>query len=111
MPVTASYSRSEALASSLRKLARGRYHIQDLDRLVKAFSDGKPYAHSVEPNLECGNKRIHKIKLIRPFPEVFADIAGDAVNNLRRPLDHACYAVAVASGKVRPPARLLALRR
>jgi hypothetical protein len=81
--------------SSRRKIARAKHHIADLKERVKRFGDEHPYEEFRRKDME---RMVIVIgaRLAKPFPEVFDDIASDAVQNLRAALDHACYAMAVA---------------
>jgi hypothetical protein len=85
--------------SSRRQIVRAEEHILDLAAKIKAFLETKPYARIVEPDSD-GINQLHKVKLTKLVPLSFADIAADAVNNLRTALDHAGYTTALASGKV-----------
>jgi hypothetical protein len=93
---------SDPFTSARRKIARAKRHILDLEREITAFIGENPYIQVVEDDPQRPGYRFHKIKLTKTLPESFADLIGDAVNNLRAALDHACYAVAAASGKIVP---------
>lgn len=88
--------------SSYRGILRAQHHIDDLNSNLVTFFKTKPYARVIDPHGD-GLHQTHKLKLIRPMPEVFADIAADAVYNLRAALDRAAYAVTILEGKVRRP--------
>jgi hypothetical protein len=88
--------------SSRRKIARAKEHLVDLKAKIDGFAGENPYIQVIEEDPERPGYQLHKIKLIKAMPEAFADSVGDAVNNLRSALDHACYAVAVASGNTAP---------
>jgi hypothetical protein len=57
-----------------------------------------PYEESAEPDAQCPQNTVHKIRLTRPIPDRLDVIAADAVNNLRAALDQAIYAIAAAAG-------------
>jgi hypothetical protein len=88
--------------SSRSKLAWAKKHIADLEREINAFAAEQPYARIHEPHPERTDCVVVKIKLTKQLPVNFALIASDAAVNLRSVLDHACYAVAVASGNIAP---------
>src|SRR5438876_12182372 len=92
---------TDPFESSRRKLARAKHHLADLDQMEKSFIDGNPYATITEPDPKRHHHMVCKLKVIKPLPESFAEVVGDAVNNLRAALDHSCYALAVAGGKLK----------
>lgn len=83
--------------SAYSKLAWGREHIKKLKLEIGAFLETPPLECFTEPDPENPDHTIQKIRLARAIPERFSLIAGDAVDNIRAALDHAVYAVAVAS--------------
>ena len=88
--------------SSRRKIARAKEHLANLEGKVKEFVLSDPYARVVEPHPDKPEYFIHKIKLTKPLPSSFADIAGEMAQALRNALDNAGYAVAIASGCINP---------
>lgn len=86
--------------SAKLRLSRAKEHIIDLDKRIKAFFDTKPYVPTLETDPD-GFQELHKVKFTKPFPDDFAIVAADAVDNLRSALDHAWYAIAVASGAIK----------
>lgn len=88
---------ADPFESSRRKIAWAKKHIEDLTREVNAFLKEDPYEVFTEPHPSKAEHVVYKVRL-RPLPSALAEITGDAVNNLRSALDHAMYAVAVASG-------------
>jgi hypothetical protein len=87
---------SDAFASSKSKLAWAKENLlPDLDKRIREFHNLDPYAQVVEPDTQPGWE-VHKIKLVRPFPEAFGNLVGDLVGNLREALDTAGYAIALA---------------
>jgi hypothetical protein len=95
---------SDPFASSRSRLAWAKETlIPDLNKRLWEFNNLNPYAKVIEPDPQKPDWEIHKIKLVQPFPEAFANIASDVVVNLRSALDNAGYAIAVATGK--PDAR------
>lgn len=87
-------------ASSYSKLAWAKENLlPDLDRRIRQFHDLNPYVQVVEPDPQTPGWQIHKIKLVRPFPEEFGNLTSDIVVNLRSALDIAGNAIAIAVGK------------
>ena len=66
------------------------------------FIQENPYEYVVEPHPEKPDHEVYKLKLTKAIPDSIGDITGDMAQNLRQSLDHAAYAVAVASGKTDP---------
>ncbi len=88
----------DSFASSRSKLAWAKENLlPDLDRKIREFHDLDPYEKVIEPDVRPGWE-VHKIKLVKPFPEAFANLTSDIVVNLRSALDNAGYAIAVAIG-------------
>jgi hypothetical protein len=89
--------------SSHRKIARAKEHITEFDSRWQSFCDQPNlYEPFIDKDPERPGKDIWKLRLNHPFPTTLDEIIGDAVNNLRSALDHACYAAAVASGNSTP---------
>ena len=93
---------NDFLQSGRRKIARANAHIGDLKTRESGFFADKPYRFVTEPDPECPENIVHKLKFIKGIDSVFEDIVADAAFNLRAALDHACYAIAIAYGKVEP---------
>ena len=72
-------------------LDRTRHHIDDLETLIKAFFEGKPFARFIERDSNACEE-VHKVRLTGQLPAKAATIAKDAFSNLRDALDHAVYA-------------------
>ena len=88
---------SDPFASSRSKLAWAKESLlPDLDKRIREFLNLDPYAQIVEEDVNPGWE-VHKIKLVKPFPEAFGNLVGDVVGNLREVLDTAGYAIAVAA--------------
>jgi hypothetical protein len=83
--------------SAKRKLVRAKQHIYDFESLLRTFKDERPYKIISEPDPNCTEKVIHKLRLTKPIPESLDLISSDVVNNLRAVLDQVLYAVAIAS--------------
>jgi hypothetical protein len=94
-------SQDDPFYSAKRRLSRGKKHARDLESASAAFINSQPYVRVIEPEAN-GITKLHKVKLIKPFPEELADIATDAFYNLRSVLDQIAYAAAVASGNPSP---------
>ncbi len=90
------------LDSSRHKLARAKKHVEDFKTVFGGFIDRHPYEAIAEPDAKHPENVVHKIRLTESIPDCLDVIAADAVNNMRSALDHACYAIARASGKVDP---------
>lgn len=89
--------------SSRRKIARAKKHVAEFEAEVGRFLlQDNLYEAFVDNDPQRPGKDIWKLRLTQPFPEVLDEIVGDAVNNLRAALDHACHAAAVASGLTKP---------
>lgn len=88
--------------SAYAKLAWGRKRIAELQRETDDFLRDSPCESIAEPHPDKSGYRVQKIRLIRPLPDKFSLIAGDAVDNLRAALDHATFAVASAAGNQAP---------
>jgi hypothetical protein len=88
--------------SARRKITRAGDYVTELERQYQAFVELPPYEQFSEPHPQFPERTIHKVRLARPLPEQFSDIAGDAVGYLREALDHAMFAVAIAAGCQHP---------
>ncbi len=89
---------NDPLRDAKSGIKNAKRHIAELEKRVKIFFDGHPYASVIETNAD-GTEDFHKVKLTQPLPDDLADIAFDIVSNLRASLDRAGYAVAVAAGR------------
>lgn len=69
--------------SAKRKLVRAKQHIYNFESCFRTFLDGKPYEQITEPDIDCPENIVHKLRLIKPVPETLDLIASDIVNNLR----------------------------
>jgi hypothetical protein len=86
------------LDSARIKIERAKYHIGDLDRRVRVFSDSDPCEIYSEQDPQTGDC-VYKVKSLRPIPPEIACIIGDAIHNLRSALDHlACGLVKANDG-------------
>jgi hypothetical protein len=84
--------------SSKRKLVRAKQHIYDFESCFRTFKDEYPCIKISEPDVNCPENIVHKLRLTKPVPESLDLIAADVVNNLRTVLDQAIYGVSIASG-------------
>lgn len=91
--------------SSRRRLARAEEHISDLEGKVNAFVAEKPWASVVESDAD-GFLHVHKFKSTKGLPEGLANIAADAIENLRSALDNAGYTIALAAGIYKAAGRM-----
>jgi len=87
--------------SGRQKIARAKRHAVELDAFEQEFLRNECSGVVVEVDPATGDK-IQKLKFTGPIPLEASSIVSDAANNLRDALDHACNAVAVASGKSDP---------
>lgn len=84
---------ADRFASVWAKLGRANYHIDDLERQVRAYLDSDPYTLVVEYKPETA-QTVVKISKLDPIPDEIVLILGDAVHNLRAVLDHFAWAAA-----------------
>jgi hypothetical protein len=82
-------------------LERAKHHMRDLDQVVQAFTDERPWSYVVDTESQAPNS-VYKIKFRKLPPAEAACIIFDAVNNLRATLDQIGYSAATASGKITP---------
>jgi len=88
---------SDAFAKPKSKLAWAKENLPpDLHQRIEGWLSLDPYAQVIEPDPQKPGWEIHKIKLVKPFPEAFGNLVGDVVGNLREVLDTAGYAIALA---------------
>jgi hypothetical protein len=92
---------NDIFASSKICLSRAKEHIIELEKRIKTFFDAKPYTSVIETDPD-GIQEIHKVKFTRHLPDNLSAVTADTVNNLLSALDQSWYAVAVASGAVKP---------
>ena len=88
--------------SSWRKVARAKKHIADLEGEVSTFVDSDPYLILEEHDPNVPGQKTCKLKPAKILPVSIADIAADAIHNLRDSLDAAGYSIAVTVGVIRP---------
>jgi hypothetical protein len=86
--------------SAKRRVSNAKRHIRKLDAECGAFFQSNPYTRIVDIDID-GTTQLHKVKLVREFPDEIGDIAADIVDNLRSALDQTGYAAAIASGSQR----------
>lgn len=93
---------TDIFASSKLRFSRAKEHIFIFEERERAFLKAKEWSDIIERDLNGANY-LHKIRFTKPFPgDDFALIATEAIEHLRAALDHAAYAVAVASGIANP---------
>ena len=82
-------------SSAQRKLARGIEHVQTLQGEAAEFLDEDAYVFSVERERRSAQKIAHRCFAteIKPTPDHWPLLAGEAIQNLRSSLDHAVYAL------------------
>ena len=87
--------------SAKRRLARAKKHAADLEIAGISFVNSEPYVRTIDLDSN-GITKLHKVKLIKPFPEELSDIATDSFDNLRSVLDQIAYGAAIADGNPAP---------
>jgi hypothetical protein len=88
--------------SSSNCLTRAKEHLTELKLRMKAFLKAKDWttpAPELDPD---GINYLWKIKFTKPFPTILANVAADAVNNLRAALDQIWVTIARASHAIGP---------
>lgn len=83
------------------KVERAKKHIRDLDVAVRSFCESKPYTLGTKPHpvAEIEHTTLY-VSSIKPVPNDFALIVGDAVHNLRSSLDHLAWQLVEAGGGI-----------
>jgi hypothetical protein len=77
-------------------------HLRQLQKLIKAFLDSKPYTLEVAPvpgGEEYNNWHIYASQ-VDPIPQEIGLVAGDFLTNLRASLDHLAWELVLANGGV-----------
>lgn len=93
---------TDIFESSKLRLSRANEHILAFKERQSAFLKAKEWSDIIESDASGANY-LHKVRFTKPFPgNDFAIIATEAIEHLRASLDHAAYAVAVASGIAAP---------
>jgi hypothetical protein len=92
---------TDIFESSKLRLSRAKEHILAFEERKKAFLKAKEWTDIIERDAQ-GVNDLHKVRFLKPFPNEFALIATEAIEHLRASLDHAAYAVAVASRITNP---------
>ena len=93
---------TDIFESSKFRFARAKEHILAFKERQSAFLKAKEWSKIIESDAS-GDNYLHKIRFTKPFPgNDFAIIATEAIEHLRASLDHAAYAIAVASGTTNP---------
>jgi hypothetical protein len=68
--------------SARRKIARAKKHIAEFEAESQRFCLREDlYEVFVDKDSERPSKEIWKLRLIQPFPDIFDEIVGDAINN------------------------------
>src|SRR4051794_40710895 len=68
------------------KIQRGKSHIGDLERAIKAFFDTEPCSLVTERYPNSGEV-VYKLSWNSPIPTDIETVAGDVVHNIRSSLD------------------------
>ena len=92
---------TDIFESSKLRLSRAKEHILAFEERQKVFLKTKEWSDIIERDAKGANY-LHKVRFLNPFPPDFALIATEAIEHLRASLDHAAYAIAVASGTTDP---------
>ena len=94
---------SDPFESSYLKLSWAKNDLAQLKEEVTAFLAQKDlYAIFTEPDLNRPEHVVTKMRPAKEAPDSFLKLTGAIVDNLRSALDHAMYAVAIASGCDKP---------
>jgi hypothetical protein len=96
----------EKLAAICVKVKWAKKHFDDLKIARQRFIDvdPKPYAFSVNENLETGEVKLQVIQIAEPPAEIGL-LTGDVVHNLRSALDHLAYQLVFVGTKGNGPFR------
>jgi hypothetical protein len=78
--------------SAAQKLRRADQHISDLNSLISAYFNQRPFKVVKRFNADTGNLSL-SIKCEIPIPDQIPIILGDAIHNLRAVLDHAYFSI------------------
>ncbi|MFN0139660.1 MAG: hypothetical protein ACKVQW_06195 [Pyrinomonadaceae bacterium] len=81
---------ANALTGAHLKVARARYHIQNLQAAIQGFANTNPYKYAVRDEPETG-KRIYYLADDVVIHEAIHLVAGDVIQNTRNALDHLAY--------------------
>lgn len=80
------------LTGTILKLNRAAFHLDNLEKAVKSFSESKPYTFFVEPNPNPPDF-VMRVRFSHCLPLGCGLVAGDFVHNIRSGLDHLIYQV------------------
>ncbi len=89
----------ELLKPARLKIARAKYHVDDLLREIDSYLVGKPYVLAVRNDPKAG-QNCYFIKTKKPIPDIIPLIIGDAIHNLRSALDLTVYPMVSNKTKV-----------
>jgi hypothetical protein len=93
---------TDIFTSSRLRFSRANEHILAFEERQRAFLKAKEWSDIIERDPDGANY-LHKIRFTKTFPgHDLALLATEAIEHLRASLDHASYAVAVASGIATP---------
>jgi hypothetical protein len=85
--------------SPRQKLSRANIHLIALNKGIQRFADSKPFQILVEEIVQEGKTRGRAyVNPLRPIPDSFGLIVGDACNNLRAVLDHLLWGLFTEHG-------------
>jgi hypothetical protein len=79
----------------LPKIERAKHHIKDLEVAAWSFLASSPYVVNTKRD-QLTRKLIYYVASVREPPPSLAQIAGDAIQNLRSALDHLAYQLVLA---------------
>lgn len=92
----------ERLKHVTLKIKRGREHITELDRQLRAFFDSGPYKVGARRDSQT-RKIIYYVTSAQPIPDSISLVAGDAMQNLMSALDHLAYQIVCSDTGDKPP--------
>jgi hypothetical protein len=81
------------------KLDRASPHLACLDAKVREWTERKPYRYITKIDRKS-DKKLVKIRLLKPPPAAFRLIIGDCLHNLRSALDSLVYELALAHNSI-----------
>jgi len=80
------------------KIKRAKKHISELEALLQAFHQTKPYEPIREDDAKTG-EYVYRVRIHKPIPVCISAIIGDIVHNLRSALDQLICDLVLANRK------------
>ncbi len=87
------------MTNILAKVERARKHLHELDGLITAFFDSRPYKIAARPHpvAEIRHTTLY-VESIQPIPLAVPIVIGDILHNLRSSLDHLAWQLVLVNG-------------